>query len=421
MTSLEELGKARFKYFIDQVGKYSRLIINDHFSVILMVLLAFGAIYYRDLLGHLQTLQASSLRLPVIIVATGLIGGLFQMGHPMWFTKQADRSYLFAQGQKWHPYWFKWVMSSLFLPFIYLALGSFLVYPFLKLVSPWVHYPVWLFIALVWLMKVADYLMVYLSAFDLGLAYQSRQLGRSAYSIIFTIILFISCLLPKTWDLGMLILPVAITFIYFLWAFQNINYYPMQFDYVVALEAKRQATFYRWVSIFADVPTRTPSIRRLPWMDYLIQPLSKLYPNRFYYLYLRLLVRNSAYASIWLKILIFIAFLLLFTNSSYLLLGLGILSSLMTIIQLLPLIHTYDYHPFQRIYPHHQKRQVQAFQITMLLIFGSQLLAYSLVLCLSHLDHLASLWWIIPVWLLVDLALIYFYVPWWYQKNQTSI
>lgn len=416
MHNLYNLGQVRFKHLIKEIGKYSRLIINDHFSIILLVLLAFGGFYYQNLLAKVQTLDLGQVKGPVVLVSTLFLSFLFQLGRPIWFTQEADKAYLFPQGEAWYGYWLRWTLVSLILPLLVLISGGLMVYPFLKLVTAWADHSVYLFLGLLSLLKLVDYLMLYLSIFDLGLAYKKKQFTRLAYTLVFAGILLVSSFMPTTWDWMTLFTPSVLSLAYFIWAYNHKKYYPIEFDYVVEEDQTREASFYRWVSVFADVPNQVPAIKRRSYLDRLIRSLSGDGGNRFYPLYLRLLVRNTAFSGIWLKITIFVGFLLFFVSSPFLVFCLGALGYLMTVLQLVAMIHVYDHHPLQKIYPMGMTGQLQAFQKTLSWVFLFQSLVFTLIYFLSHWGDWAHLW-LIPAWLAFAATLIYIYVPWWNRKH----
>ena len=73
MSDLKQLFSKRLNLFLKEVGKYGRLIFNDHFSIILFVLLGFGALYYQQQLNYLQTLETNQYKLPLITLLAALI------------------------------------------------------------------------------------------------------------------------------------------------------------------------------------------------------------------------------------------------------------------------------------------------------------------------------------------------------------
>src|SRR5699024_1204060 len=107
MTSLAQLWQQRLSQFLKELGKYGRLIFNDHFSIILFVILGFGAFFYRDQLLRLQAMDTAAIRLPIIAISVILLAVCFQLGRPLWLTQDSDKSYLFARGKEWHAYWLK--------------------------------------------------------------------------------------------------------------------------------------------------------------------------------------------------------------------------------------------------------------------------------------------------------------------------
>ena len=135
MTQLAQLWRKRFGQLLNEVGKYGRLIFNDHFSIILFVILGFAGLFYRDQLIQLQNLDATLIRLPIILFSVFILGICFQVGRPILLTKDPDKSYLFAQGKEWHNYWLRGTLLGLSLPVLLLIGATALLMPFIQLVT----------------------------------------------------------------------------------------------------------------------------------------------------------------------------------------------------------------------------------------------------------------------------------------------
>ncbi|HJF16729.1 MAG TPA: ABC transporter permease, partial [Globicatella sulfidifaciens] len=67
MKNLTELRQKRLQSLIKEMGKYGRLIFNDHFSVILFVILGFFMFFYREQLVVLQGDHTTVLKTPLIL------------------------------------------------------------------------------------------------------------------------------------------------------------------------------------------------------------------------------------------------------------------------------------------------------------------------------------------------------------------
>lgn len=410
MTDLTQLWHKRLRYFINELGKYGRLIFNDHFSIVLVILMGFGGFFYKEQLTQLQALEPATVRIPLLAAVVFLLVIVFNIGRPIWLTRDPDKSYLFAQGKAWHNYWLRGLSLGLVLPAFLLVGMVILVAPFLALVSAWQLTDLWLLVALLVLLKAVSYLFLYLNLFRVGFGVNAMQ-----HNGFVAIVLFTSFVLPapihQLWLAGI----VSGLLILALWRMRQRSAQMMQFNDVLEQEALRESTFYKWVSIFADVPHLQPSIKRRAFLDASIEWLSKKMPNRYSYLYLRVLFRNNAYSGIWVRVMLFIAVLILLTEHVYLAVGLGIMGYILTIVQLVPVIYLYDTHPFQRLYPEQKNQQATAFQYPIIWIFALQTSVYMLAL-LGSFGWTMTVLWLIAIWLVVAALIVWAYIPWWTRK-----
>lgn len=418
MTNLAQLWQKRLSLFAKELGKYGRLIFNDHFSIILFVILGFGAFFYREQLLRLQAMDVDTIRLPIIVISVIILAVCFHLGKPLWFTKDSDKSYLFARGKEWHSYWLKGTFLAVILPVIILWAAAILLSPFISLVTAWTTDALLILCLCLGVAKVLSFLLIYLNIFSLGFGKTQQALTQWQHTAVFALVLAVSFLMPSgPWHLvvfGLVLLGLAG---YVFWAMGQRQYRLMQFEYVIEQEIARESTFYKWIAIFADVPHLVPSVKRRIYLDGLLESLSKRLANRDSFMYLRMLFRNNAYSGVWLRVMLFVGVLLVLVDQLYMAMILGAIGHVLTVVQLVPLIHYYDSHPFQQLYPVRSVKQYQAFQPTMGIIFIIQSAFYAVVW--SFIQGVNVTWLLaILSWLLVGAILIYLYVPLWDRKQK---
>lgn len=420
MTQLAQLWRKRFGQLLNEVGKYGRLIFNDHFSIILFVILGFAGLFYRDQLTRLQNLDVVLIRLPIILFSVVILGVCFQVGRPILLTKDPDKSYLFAQGKEWHRYWLRGTLLGLSLPVLILVGATALLMPFIQLVTLWQATHLIYLVLFVILFKVLSFLLLYLNIFDLGLGRIQQPFNQWHHTVIFCGVMLISFFMTVSpWHLLTLLGVNVLLVIYVAWAFSQRQQRPVQFQYVLDQEATRESTFYKWVAIFADVPHLVPSVKRRAYLDGLVHWISQRLLNRYSFVYLRLLFRNNAFSGVWLRVMSFIALLLLLVDQVYFAIGLGVVGYVLTIVQLVPLIHYYDAHPLQRLYPNRDASKVKAFQQTMLVIFVIQTIVFTIAWGFVQSLTL-NLVLAVFIWFFTILIIIYLYIPMWNRKQTTT-
>lgn len=399
--TMDALWSLRFHRFINEIGKYGRLIVNDHFSLILMVLFAYGIMYYRELARMVETGSKTSVALPIMALSFLILWGLLQLGRPLWFTGEADKAYLFPRGSEWRRFWGRGLSLAAILPVVGLFLSLLLLYPFLTQVTAWTSAQFWILTLLLFLVKGAVLGQKYLNAL------QNRKLDGPFAWIPSTFILLSAIVMPPPWHWGLPASLVVVWGIWLVWQYQASRHQRIDLEYVVDEENRRMANFYKWISAFADVPGLVPAVKRRSWLDGIIRWLSSLGQDRYSYLYLRSLFRHTAYSGIWLRVTLFVVVLLLIISNLWLGLALGLLGHIMTLVQLLPLLHHFDGHPLQRLYAHSADRVI-AFRRTVRWILYAQSLFYALVF---------RSWEGALVWLALAEILLQIYLPWWHRKH----
>ena len=105
MKDLNSLWQGRLRDFAKTMSRYSRLILNDHMALILLVAFGFFSIYYQQLLTSLQSQPPQGLGLMMTAVCLLVWWAGLAWGRPLLLTYEPDKSYLFARGYQWHAVW----------------------------------------------------------------------------------------------------------------------------------------------------------------------------------------------------------------------------------------------------------------------------------------------------------------------------
>lgn len=417
LNSLKDLFDNRLNAYFKEIGKYSRLIVNDHFSILLFILFAFGAFYYQSFYEQLQGMVATEVKWAIIVISLFILGLVHLYGRAIWLTNSADVSYLFARGHEWDSYWLKGSLIGFVLPTILLVVTQALVFPFINLATNWQSHQLVGFMLLGLMLKSITYLDDYLKIYQLQLLKIDDYWFRMTQAFITVVIYFLSFILPAPLHFAVPALICILALIIQCLRLKQRSNQRIYFEYVIESERRRLMRFYQLVSIFADVPHLRPEVLRRQWLDGIIRPISDLNHNRYAYLYIRQLARHTYYSGIWLKVTVFIAVIISITDQFLFLLVIGGIGYVMTIVQLVPMIHSNDNNPFQIIYPNRSSLHIDGFKMVMGMVFSLQTLVYMIVLLLTQMMDIKLL---IPIigWITVGSALIFIYVPWWERRYQ---
>lgn len=407
------LWSKRLKNWLREVGKYAKLILNDHFSILLVMILAFLGLYYRELILFLQLNHSESTSVWLYLVMGILMLLTLKIGSPLWLTLAPDASYLYPQGAHWRRYWAKGILVGMILPIVASSVVLVVMYPIIATVTPYTvsQWPILLILVISF--RLIQALIDYLTIFQLGLAKWTTSPSRWI-EVILSVIFTWGIIHPTN---GMLAIVLCLVLLILLAVdCRNVPSSWPQFDTVVGLEKQRQAQFYRWVSIFADVPQLVPPIRHNHWLERLMRPIQKLKTSPYHLIFSRALTRNGAYSGVWVRVMIFFAILILCTHSFPMQLALGLAGHLLTSIQLVNLLTRYETHPMMLLYPKGNLTMdpLPAFQTCLFYILLVQSLVYQLS---AYLTHSSYSWLLLPIWLFVGWVWNRWYASWWYQRH----
>ncbi|MDO4432816.1 MAG: ABC transporter permease [Aerococcaceae bacterium] len=382
MTDLTQLWRKRLRLFLKMLGKYSRLMLNDHVSIVLLGLLGFGSLFYRELLHDLQQVNLDTIRVPLILGMSVVAVGAYNIGTPIWLMEPSDVSYLFPQGRHFFAYWKKGRLLGLMMPLLLLFGVITLLAPFISLLNNWALNDIIAWGGGLILLRIVRDEWLFGRLIDMPLHY------RIGYRVMTAVIITSSLL----WQWPFLLIVASVLCLAPVFPLRQKGSVP--FQAVIEQETKRQASFYKWVSFFADVPKTKAIVKRRQYLDWLLQ---REY-NPSSYLYARLLLRHSTYSRIWLNSFIFVSVCLLFTKNTYYIIALGIISHWLTIVQCVPLAQLHHQHPMMRLYPQQTNRLLAVRRILNKLL-SIQIAGYALI-ALAKLNLSLELAVVIICWLM---------------------
>ena len=226
--------------------------------------------------------------------------------------------------------------------------------------------------------------------------------------------------LPANLALGLLALLLILGAAFLCWTCRKLDKHWIEFEALVAQEQARRASLYRWLALFAEVPQQIPPIKRRAYLDGVLKSLSGRLGNRYAYLYLRHLVRNTAYSGIWLRVLIFFSLVIVSSQQVWLWAAAGALSTVLTLVQLMPLALEPLRHPLERLYPVGQQSLVPALRPVVAMILGLQLLVYSLLVAVLAQGKLPHLCLCLVIWLAVAALGLLVYLPFWIGRHSRA-
>lgn len=411
--SLLNLYQKRRKQWAKEIGRYSRLILNDHFSIVLFVVLGFAIFFYRDQLIKLQELiQTPWVRPTLKGILSLLVTSLLFLGRPLWFTKTADQSFLFAKGEEWQQYWLKGTYLTSLLWGSLVVVGLILLAPLMQVVNQWILGEIGLFGIWIVLSKVTYEVLRYLFIY-----YQNqRTKGLIGFFILQVILTYFSMNLSFRWLIGFLGLYLLAMLMVLMQLKKGTKHRVVDFNSVIESEEKRQAHFYRFISVFAETPQHKASVKPRIWLTPLLERLTYFNRSSLSYLYLRLIARSTTYSNLWVRLLIFTSILMFLSANPWILILLGVLCLILTGLQLMPLMHEYRHHPSIALKVKQLKQQLNGFQPVLMAALWLQRVVF-IVIFIFKIPFGLPFMIALVSWIGVSLLLTYGYAPYWAKKH----
>ncbi|KRN24915.1 ABC transporter permease [Lacticaseibacillus camelliae] len=368
---MRKLWQGRLRRHQKEQFKYLRLVFNDHFVLILLIL--FGALLY----GYSQWVKALMpawwLRPALALVLTLLLsfGQLASLSEP------ADATFLLPQTSAFAQYLFKARRYSLLLPGAVLVLSALASVPLLMVLhfdplSSGVTLGLTLLIFKdldLWLQLIDHYgvsrpaWVARLPLFGAGFAALTLGLFlHPAYAMVIALAL----------NLG------------FRWVVLA-RFQPAALDWLSlnASETKRMDRLYRFYNLFTDVPGLNSGVHRRKWLDIFLPLVRKTPAHTWSYLYLRGFLRQTTYLGLWVRLVVVGAVVLALIQVWWLAALVAALLVYLVGFQLLPLAFAYSEMVMARLYPVPASQQRAAFQhltAVLLIVFALVLTVGPLVL-----------------------------------------
>jgi len=341
--TLENLFKKRRTNYIKELLKYVRIVVNDHFVLILFILLGAGGFAYSN---YLETLSLGMLSPRILVAILFFIvtstGGLTLLLEP------ADKIYLLPKEREFQDVFKKLTYRSYLESLISVAMVTVVTFPiFVATFNAETIDGLFIFLALSGL-KWLNYLVKIAPFFENNSARnQKKQLVFAGVKLITIVSLaFINIKITAVLITGLVL--------YTVYLFATNKIYSDQvfkWETMIQAEEKRRQRLFRFIGMFTDVPKIETSIKRLPWLDGVLDSLSKRTQNAPYYYVLRLATRNTDYSMLVIRAAIVGSILLLLTANVTISVVLLLLFLYIIGFQLITLVDQVKHTPQFQIYP----------------------------------------------------------------------
>lgn len=340
MFNPSSLFKERLRAHLKLLNRYLRYIFNGHFMIAILFIIITLAIYYQRWLADVPASFPAAL---VIAIAFSFI----VLYNPIQsFLKEPDKVFIAVKEREMDRY------------FIYSLLYNYVVQLYIVIFVVAAVWPLYSTFyperdSLLHILIVATILLM--KGWSLALDWRSLQIDNRMFAL-FERILRITLTFSLFYTL--------ITFQYFLIVgtvcviYLNVIYIYMKkghrlhWERLIHNDAERLAKFYRFVSLFAEVPHIKNRMRKRRLLTGLVHkhtPFSK--DTTFSYLYKLTFFRSGDYFSLFIRLTFIGLIVIVFIPNIWLKLALAVLFMYMTSFQLQTLYYHYRTNAWLELYP----------------------------------------------------------------------
>ena len=296
---MKRIFHERRQAFLARCLKYSRYVLNDHFVLVLLVLLGFLSLQYRQLLENVPQPVW-----PVYLLLLAVSTLLFLSGSTATYLEEPDQHFLLTKEGEILKLIQQAIRRQLMVWGLVQILGQLLFLPlYLKL-----GWPVWGF---------GLYLLV---------------LTAGKYSLI-----------QAKWA------PYT-------------KEGSFRWGPAIDRERKRQQIILQFFALFTKVKGMSSSVKRRSYLDGWLRLVAKRSEKTWDYLYLRAFLRSGDFWGLSLRLLGLSLLVLLTIDLAWLATGLVLLFNYLLLFQLLALYRVYEYQYLNRLYPLDQVVKIKGFQ-----------------------------------------------------------
>ncbi|MCP8615514.1 ABC transporter permease [Salirhabdus salicampi] len=393
MFNANELWKKRLTSHVKELGRYMRLMFNDHLAFALLFFVAASAYYYQQ---WIQTLPRT---FPVEWIMAITLGILLTHSPVRTLLKEADTVFLLPAEHKLKPYFNKSLVYSISIQMYWLVLVVAAVAPLYLSVTN--QHAVWLL-----------YLLIVLFVFKawniLASWWMLKQRDRQSHFFdvlvrlllnIFTIFFFLQ---------GNAYLYATITTVMFvgilLFNYMTTAKKGLAWDVLIEKDMARMQSFYRLANLFTDVPHLKQRVKKRRFLvRFLVSLVPFKHEGTYDYLYRITFARSSDYLGMYVRLFLLAAFFIFWIPSVWFKLVFALLFIYLSGFQLLTLWNHYRTMDWLDLYP--IPKNVRQRAITHLLL---QLLVVKTFL-LGLLIAMAASWQeMVLLWILGGLFTMFF-------------
>lgn len=361
-----DLYKKRIQTYHRQLLRYCRLIFNDHFILVVFLLLGLIGYLYSQYLA--QIAKGDGLAILIAFLGSWLVT---QGGALANFLSYADSVYLLPK-----EYEIKQILkNSLFRSFLIYALivcfAAGALSPLLKSVLIFGNGDILYLTGIMFAMRFFELITQILNWLHLPYKFRWTFFSRILSFVLLGLTLFVN----RQFALFLSFFSALALFIYVDKQLKN-NIVRLNWQKAISDEESRINRQNHLISLFTDVPGVSSTLKRFRFLDGFLMGMTQKIREPHYYYQWRIFIRDTHFLNLWLR-LTFIGLLLIgFSSSLFLPIIFSLLFALMTGYQLLPIAYYMHKQLFFQIYPVAPDKLVYSTKLFIYQVLGIQILLF---------------------------------------------
>lgn len=339
MFNATAIFKERLKAHFKRLNRYLRYIFNGHFMIALMFMIVTLAVYYQR---WLMTVSPSFPAATVISLALTLV----VIYNPIQsFLKEPDKVFLTVKETAMGRYF---TLALIYNYVMQLYLVVFVIAAISPLYFTFYERPVLMNLIIL-------FVLLLIKAWHLLIQWRTLQIdnpklvyGEFILRLILTFVLFYSFITLEYFLYAGVLYIIYLNCSYLLLKKRN----HLNWDRLIENDANRLAKFYRFVSLFAQVPQVKTNVRKRRLLTTIVNRYTPFEKEASYaYLFRLTFFRSSEYFSLFIRLTILGILAIIFVENNILRLALAILFMYMTSFQLQTLFYHYRMNVWLDLYP----------------------------------------------------------------------
>ncbi|MGP7817830.1 ABC transporter permease [Niallia sp. 01092] len=365
----KQLWKDRIGQTAKEYIQYLKYIFNGHLVLVFVFLLGTAAYYYQAWLQHLPE------NFPAGMIMSILLALLVTKSPTYTYLKEADKIFLIPIETKMTSYFKKCMMVSFIIQAYLLIIGLGILMPMYAQMNNQKFHSFWYFLVVLFGSKGLNLVIRWHIQYFINTTYHYiDSIIRFCVNAVLLYFLFINS--------NPIFIIIPFLLLVFLWIYFQYatKMKGVKWEYLIAQDEKRLASFYLFANMFTDVPKLKNRIKRRKLLDLFVR-LIKFDGNKtFTHLFWRTYFRSGDYLGLTIRLTVIGALTLFFLSFGLGQVLLVILFLFLTGLQLIPLWNAYQDKIWIDLYPLPTTLKIKSFKnlISTVLLLQGMLLSLAL-------------------------------------------